>query len=189
MPANTRTNGLVVTSLALKPGRPRKSRPSWWRKRIRFRTSPPKTTCPRLPSWCDARDGAWGLRCFIPTVEVALCGPETPAAAYVLMGDTTRIDFHSTSGKLTVGRADGRLALDFPGLPIQGVIDASEVSASLSAALVAICGMHEIHQARYLLAEYESAAQVAEIEVVCIAGTNVICSAPSNTDDVDFALL
>jgi predicted PhzF superfamily epimerase YddE/YHI9 len=60
-------------------------------------------------------DGSYDLRWFTPTVEVALCGHATLAAAHVL-GGTTR--FVTQSGMLTctVGD-DGWIEMDFPADP------------------------------------------------------------------------
>ncbi|OES67547.1 isomerase, partial [Pseudomonas aeruginosa] len=55
---------------------------------------------------------------FTPSVEVALCGHATLAAAHVLFEvhdePGERLEFISRSGALRVAREDSRLALDFP---------------------------------------------------------------------------
>jgi PhzF family phenazine biosynthesis protein len=71
-----------------------------------------------------ARDD-WVLRWFTPTVEVALCGHATLAAAHFLvqLGRVeNRVTFHSKSGPLRVHTSDkiiNQLTLDFPQVPMQ----------------------------------------------------------------------
>jgi PhzF family phenazine biosynthesis protein len=65
---------------------------------------------------------AYHIRWFTPTVEVALCGHATLAAAHIyyeqLGHPSHQIRFFSKSGWLTVTRAaDNRLTLDFPADP------------------------------------------------------------------------
>ncbi|MCO3809801.1 PhzF family phenazine biosynthesis protein [Pseudomonas aeruginosa] len=65
------------------------------------------------------REGeAWRIRWFTPSVEVALCGHATLAAAHVLFEvydePGERLEFISRSGALRVNREDARLVLDFP---------------------------------------------------------------------------
>jgi PhzF family phenazine biosynthesis protein len=65
------------------------------------------------------REGqAFRLRWFTPTVEVALCGHATLAAAYVLFEylryKKDEVVFESKSGSLKVTREGRRLCLDFP---------------------------------------------------------------------------
>ena len=58
------------------------------------------------------------LRWFTPTVEAALCGHATLAAAHILLGAKDRIRFRTRrSGILTVERAGGDYALSLPALP------------------------------------------------------------------------
>jgi PhzF family phenazine biosynthesis protein len=65
---------------------------------------------------------AFGLRWFTPVAEVDLCGHATLAAAHALY-ETGRLPadaparFDTASGRLTVRRADGGLAMDFPATP------------------------------------------------------------------------
>ncbi|WP_433416882.1 PhzF family phenazine biosynthesis protein [Microtetraspora malaysiensis] len=63
-------------------------------------------------------DGRYSLRWFTPTVEVALCGHATLAAAHVLystgLAENT-IEFTTLSGILAVSQSeDGSIAMDFP---------------------------------------------------------------------------
>lgn len=67
-------------------------------------------------------EDAYQIRWFTPTVEVALCGHATLAAAHIyyeeLGHQSDEIRFFSKSGWLTVTRAaDKRLTLDFPADP------------------------------------------------------------------------
>jgi len=67
-------------------------------------------------------NGRVGLRWFTPTVEIALCGHATLAAAHVMM-DLRReetgleIRFDSRSGELSVARENDLYVLDFPSRP------------------------------------------------------------------------
>ncbi|WP_017556467.1 PhzF family phenazine biosynthesis protein [Nocardiopsis baichengensis] len=64
----------------------------------------------------------FGLRWFTPSVEVALCGHATLAAAHALFQDGAQgpLRFSTRwSGVLTVERRDGRLWMDFPANPPQ----------------------------------------------------------------------
>lgn len=68
-------------------------------------------------------DGAYELRWFTPTVEVALCGHATLAAAHVLfdfIGYTRgTITFRTRmSGELQVSKEEGQLELNFPAAPV-----------------------------------------------------------------------
>ena len=93
-------------------------------------------------------DGRFHLRWFTPTVEVALCGHATLAAAHVLFhelgerGDV--VTFDTRSGPLAVARqSDGKLQLDFPVTPPQVADDASliqDVARALGGAEVVWLG-------------------------------------------------
>lgn len=67
--------------------------------------------------------GGYRLRWFTPTVEVALCGHATLAAAHVLW-EEGELDadepamFYTRSGPLRANRRDGRIELDFPAQPV-----------------------------------------------------------------------
>jgi len=80
-------------------------------------------------------DGAWSLRWFSPTVEIALCGHATLATAHALLeegllaaGDTAK--FHTKSGVLTAKHEGELIELDFPATvaqpspPPDGLIEA-----------------------------------------------------------------
>jgi predicted PhzF superfamily epimerase YddE/YHI9 len=63
----------------------------------------------------------YALRWFTPTVEVALCGHATLAAAFVVFDRIApgrrKIAFDTRSGPLAVARSKGLLVMDFPSLP------------------------------------------------------------------------
>jgi predicted PhzF superfamily epimerase YddE/YHI9 len=65
------------------------------------------------------QDGAYELRWFTPTVEVALCGHATLASAHVLwesgfLPSDRQARFHTKSGLLTADRRGDWIELDFP---------------------------------------------------------------------------
>ena len=70
-------------------------------------------------SFLDPRPDGYHLRWFTPTVEVALCGHATLAAAHVLYEDG-HLDprhmarFHTQSGLLTAQRCGDWIEMDFP---------------------------------------------------------------------------
>jgi predicted PhzF superfamily epimerase YddE/YHI9 len=63
----------------------------------------------------------YALRWFSPTIEVALCGHATLAAAFVvferLAPGRRKVSFATRSGTLSVARAKDLLVMDFPSLP------------------------------------------------------------------------
>ncbi len=65
----------------------------------------------------DAKDG-YNLRWFTPTVEVALCGHATLAAAHILWEEegeaSAELVFHTLSGELRVWRAGEVIWMDLP---------------------------------------------------------------------------
>ena len=128
--------------------------------------------------------GAFHIRWFTPTVEVDLCGHATLAAAHVLLGDADRIAFRSASGHLSVAREGELLFLDFPALPVDGPADDPAIGVALGQPPIALYRIREVHFARYLLAEYATQAEVAELAVPDVDDTNVIATAPG--DAVDF---
>jgi PhzF family phenazine biosynthesis protein len=87
----------------------------------------------------------WSLRWFTPTIEVALCGHATLAAAHALLeegvlppGGTAR--FHTRSGALTATQTGDSIELDFPAK----VATPAEPAEGLIEAL----GAHPVHVAR-----------------------------------------
>ena len=128
----------------------------------------------------------FGLRWFTPTCEVDLCGHATLASAFVILGrlepDRPSVAFDTRSGRLTVTRDGGRLAMDFPAKPARPVAApaglAQDVGGNPSAVLEA---------GNYMLV-YASAAEVTALRPRMAAltdlGTGVIATAPG--DDCDF---
>jgi PhzF family phenazine biosynthesis protein len=84
--------------------------------------------------------GAYGLRWFSPTNELALCGHGTLASAHVLFergAPGTDIRFQTRSaGELVATRRDGLVELDFPAVPTQPAQAPRELSAALGADVV-----------------------------------------------------
>jgi PhzF family phenazine biosynthesis protein len=73
-------------------------------------------------AFVEARGDSFSLRWFTPTVEVALCGHATLAAAHALWeagraGAADEIRFQTKSGLLTARRDGALIVLDFPSLP------------------------------------------------------------------------
>jgi PhzF family phenazine biosynthesis protein len=70
-------------------------------------------------AFLQSNDDGYALRWFTPTVEVALCGHATLAAAHVLWQDGHLPDgrtarFHTKSGLLTAERRGAWIEMDFP---------------------------------------------------------------------------
>lgn len=85
-----------------------------------------------------AAGDSWRLRWFTPQAEVELCGHATLAAAHVLWetGRTscdTRLAFDTASGRLTAGREEERIALDFPAEPAEPIPAPDGLEAALGA--------------------------------------------------------
>lgn len=85
-------------------------------------------------------DGGYDLRWFTPTIEVALCGHATLAAAHVLWEEghlkpEAQARFHTKSGLLTAVRRNDWIEMDFPAIceepapPPPGLIEALGVEA------------------------------------------------------------
>jgi len=115
-----------------------------------------------LPETAFVRPLADGfeLRWFTPSVEVALCGHATLAAAHVLW-ETKRLApdavarFHTKSGVLTAARRAGWIELDFPAEPA----GAEEAPAALTGSLGAAAKWTGRNRFDWLV-EVESAAVV-----------------------------
>ena len=77
----------------------------------------------------------FGLRWFTPALEVPLCGHATLASAHMLFAElgveVAAITFDTLSGPLTVARAGGAYAMDFPASPVRRI----ETPPGLAAAL------------------------------------------------------
>jgi predicted PhzF superfamily epimerase YddE/YHI9 len=75
-------------------------------------------------AFVEARGDAFALRWFTPSVEVALCGHATLAAAHALwesgrVPSARGIRFETKSGILTARLDDKWIVLDFPSLPVR----------------------------------------------------------------------
>lgn len=86
-------------------------------------------------------DGAFDLRWFTPSVEIALCGHATLASAHTLwesgqLQPNQTAEFHTKSGLLTAARAGDWIELNFPATPSEpceapsGLLEALGVSAT-----------------------------------------------------------
>ncbi|HKQ59082.1 MAG TPA: PhzF family phenazine biosynthesis protein [Candidatus Eisenbacteria bacterium] len=129
----------------------------------------------------------YDLRWFTPEAEIDLCGHATLASAYlvftVLEPGRDSVTFHSQSGPLTVARAGGRLAMDFPSRP--------PVPIAAPAGLIEALGAtpREVGKARDILAVFESEDQVRALKpafdgIRALGVFGVIVTAPGR--DVDF---
>ena len=138
-----------------------------------------------------AGDG-WSLRWFTPSVEVALCGHATLAAAHamwetgVLPLDATA-HFETASGQLSAARAGELIELDFPATLVEaavappGLLEALGVERAL--------GVYR-NQFDYLVEVPDESAVVAldpvHIDLRVLPARGVIVTAPSSLPDVDF---
>jgi len=143
------------------------------------------------PSESGAPAKRYHLRWFTPTLEVALCGHATLAAAWVLLESGGTADFRTQSGVLTVTRDGDRLTMDFPSIspvacdPPDGLLDALGVDA-LGAAPDAFFSIRSVHGANYSMAVFADAAQVAAMAPNTARlgrelNANVIVTAPGTT--------
>ena len=135
-----------------------------------------------------ARDGAFDLRWFTPTVEVDLCGHATLAAAFVLFtefgfaGETVR--FHTRVGELGASREGARIVLDFPAWPARRC---EQVPALLAEALGWL--PRELFKTRDFLAVFSSEQEILSLKpdpalLARLDCLGVICTAPGS--DCDF---
>jgi PhzF family phenazine biosynthesis protein len=78
---------------------------------------------------------AWRLRWFTPEVEVPLCGHATLASGWVVFNrlkpGSTRADFDTKSGRLTVVREGEWLVMDFPALSCEAIATPPGLAAAL----------------------------------------------------------
>jgi PhzF family phenazine biosynthesis protein len=135
--------------------------------------------------------GGFHIRWFTPAVEVDLCGHATLASAHVLfkhgLTDNDKIQFASKSGELVVSRDGDLLVLDFPSDPPRELAPEDQTGRAIALALGAT--PLELHEGRYHLAVFESAAAVASLEpdfaqLADIPHYAVIATAPG--EDCDF---
>lgn len=125
------------------------------------------------------------LRWFTPTLEVALCGHATLAAASVLLPDDGVVHFASLSGPLTVTRRGALLTMDFPAIPPQEATPPDGLLAVIGDTPEAFFTIRSVHGARYYMAVLSTAAQVAALtpDTAAMARdfhANVIVTAPGD---------
>ena len=169
----------------------------------------PAAVCP-LPEWLDdatlqaiaaennlsetafyVREGAHHrLRWFTPTLEVDLCGHATLAAASVLLESDGEAVFETRSGRLTATRRGPLLTMDFPVIPFFTTPPPAEMLTCLGSPVEAFFGITSIHGAKYYMAVFSSADQVATLQPDTAQmgrelNANVIATAPG-VDGADF---
>ncbi|HEY4345387.1 MAG TPA: PhzF family phenazine biosynthesis protein [Parvibaculum sp.] len=131
-----------------------------------------------------AEGEGYRLRWFTPAVEVPLCGHATLASAHVLfthLGHAApEIHFETLSGRLTVKREDGRLAMDFPADPAKPTMEPEGLARAIGAKPLLIV------KGRMLMALFGSAADVAALDPEMtvlkrfqqsLGGMSLICTA------------
>jgi len=144
--------------------------------------------------------GRWGLRWFTPTIEVALCGHATLAAAHVLwedgrVGAGTALAFDTRSGELRAHRDGARIVLDFPARPATG---STAEPAGLAAVLpgARYLGVTEATEPaeRNALVELDdpAALRAARPDLAALAGVEavlgLIVTSPSDVPEADYLL-
>ena len=82
--------------------------------------------------------GAWQLRWFTPTVEVALCGHATLASAHVLweegrLAPHAPARFHTKSGLLTCTRMSHWIEMDFPATFVEPAEPPAQLAEAIGA--------------------------------------------------------
>lgn len=135
-----------------------------------------------------AREGAYDLRWFTPTVEVDLCGHATLAAAFVLFTELgfpgPKVTFRTKVGELGATRAGARVSLDFPAWEARRC---EEVPANLADALGWV--PRELHKTRDYLAIFSTEQEVLSLDpdpaiLARLDCLGLICTAPGS--DCDF---
>jgi PhzF family phenazine biosynthesis protein len=105
----------------------------------------------------QGEDG-YRLRWFTPALEVALCGHATLASGYLVLNrlapERASVAFDTLSGRLEVARDGALLRMDLPADPARPIEAPDGLVAALGRTPV------EIHQASYLMAVYESEAEI-----------------------------
>lgn len=145
-------------------------------------------TVPEGPEDAGAAVQRYALRWFTPTLEVALCGHATLAAAWVLLDSGQTARFQTQSGELVVTREGARLTMDFPAIPPVPVEPPPGLADALGGAAEAWHAVRSVHGARYFLAVFADAAQVAALapdtgRMGRAFHANVIATAPGTTCD------
>ncbi len=95
-------------------------------------------------AFVEPEDGAFRLRWFTPTIEVALCGHATLAAAHALW-ESGRLDvslparFETKSGTLSARREGAWIILDLPALAVRPAAPPPGLLAALADTPLAFC--------------------------------------------------
>lgn len=110
-------------------------------------------------------DDGYRLRWFTPTVEVALCGHATLAAAHVLWEDGhlpagSVARFQTLSGPLTAARRDDWIEMDFPAKQVVPAAPPPELLAALGGEQVLSVGKNQFDY----LVEFGSEAAVRALQ-------------------------
>lgn len=134
-------------------------------------------------------DGAHRLRWFTPTVEVALCGHATLAAAAVLLervdGDRRSVAFDTASGPLVVHREDDRYRMDLPVRTVTPVSPPAALCDALGAAPTA-CAVDGGNYLALLPTADDVGGLVPDLGAIArLDRTGVVVTA-SGTDGTDF---
>jgi len=127
----------------------------------------------------------FGLRWFTPSVEVALCGHATLAAAHVLWSEklapeAVQLRFRTKSGILTADLRDDGIELDFPSLRAKKIKATAKLQKALGAKPKAV-----VKVAEDILVELSSEAAVRKLrpdlaELAKIKMRGVIVTAKSD---------
>lgn len=127
------------------------------------------------------------LRWFAPTMEIDLCGHATLATAHVLLShyypSARQMAFETKSGRLTVVREAGMLAMDFPARPGNAADVPDDVIPALGAR------PRHAFVSRDLMLVFDSEEEVAGLQpdmrqVAALDAFAIIVTAPGT--DVDF---
>ena len=119
-----------------------------------------------------------------------LCGHATLAAASVLLTEDGTVRFETLSGTLTVTRAGELLTMDFPAIPPAPAEAPEGLLETLGGAPEAFFNVRSVHGARYHMAAFATADEVAALTPDTVRmgrdfNANIIATAPG-ADGIDF---
>lgn len=101
------------------------------------------------------------IRFFTPTNEIGLCGHATLASAFVLFSsscqNTSKIEFTTARGNITVRRKDRLLSMDFPIEKLEKVQAPRDLIEALGAEPIAV------YKSRHLLAIFDKEKQIKSL--------------------------
>jgi PhzF family phenazine biosynthesis protein len=136
-------------------------------------------------------DGAFDLRWFTPTLEIALCGHATLASAHILWEERhlpvdARARFHTKSGLLTAWREADTIRMDFPAEPVTAEKPPDGMSSALGVPFVFV-GKNRLDW----LVEVADEATVLAVrpdlaKITSVGGRGVIVTAASATPERHF---